>query len=117
MHFNTLREVYQSTIINYMQKKAIPIIFSILFVLAIFVVWYLYQKSRGPVLPPPPVTQESVAQDLRTFTPDPEILVDPKIIEEELKTFEVQEEKKLSNEQIMQELLNNPEIEPLPKSR
>lgn len=100
-----------------MRKKIILTILVILFAVASFVVWYLYQKSQDAKLPVPEVTQESVAEDLKNFVPDPATLVDPKVIEEELKTFEVQEEKKLSNEQIMQELLNNPEIEPLPKSR
>ncbi len=100
------------------KNKRIISIFLVLLVIALILLlsFYFYQQDQQKPEPIPPIiTQESINKELREFKPDPAKIKDPKVVEQELKSFQVNEETKLSEEEIL-ESLNDPNIVPLPKS-
>ncbi len=98
------------------KKKFILIFLIILIGALVLLVFYLYQKSKNVPLPvEPTLTQESIAKELQEFKLDPQKIKDPKIVEQELKSFQPNEATKVSDQEIL-DSLNDPSIVPLPKS-
>jgi len=98
------------------RKKIILLFLAVLVVALLFIVFYLYQKSKKISEPTiPPVTQESVEKDLSEFTPDLSKVKDPEAVEQELKSYQTNPDKNLSEDEVLKEL-NDPSIVPLPKS-
>lgn len=107
--------VYNNNIMQN-RRKFLLIFLSILVVALALIALYFYQKNKNiPESIPPTITQESITKELKEFKIDPQKIKDPKIVEQELKSFKPNEATKLSDEEIL-DSLNDPNIVPLPKS-
>ncbi len=107
--------VYNNNIMQN-RRKFILIFLSILILVLALIVLYFYQKNKNIPEPiQPTITQESITKELKEFKIDPQKIKDPKIVEQELKSFKPNEATKLSDEEIL-DSLNDPNIVPLPKS-